>query len=120
MALGGDVDGGVEAEGEVGAGQIVVDGLGDADDFDARSIELLRDRERVVAADGDEGVAPCCFRLLMQRSRPSGVLGGIGARGAQDGAAAGQNAAHRSRSSGMVLSSSRPRQPSIKPTNSSP
>src|SRR5712691_8193413 len=33
--FGGDVHGSIESEGEVGAGQVVVNGLGDADDFDA-------------------------------------------------------------------------------------
>ena len=56
--LGGDVDGGVEAEREVGAGQVVVDGLRDADDVDAQVGELGRDTERVLAADRDEGVDP--------------------------------------------------------------
>ena len=65
MALGGrveavdrlrrDLDGGVEAEGAVGAGEVVVDGLGDADDRQLPR-QLVGGVERAVAADGDEAV----------------------------------------------------------------
>ena len=41
--FGGDVDGSIESECEIGAGQIVINGLGDADDFDPFLVELLRD-----------------------------------------------------------------------------
>ena len=54
--LGGDVDRGVEAEGEVGAGEVVVDGLRDADDVDAEVGELGGHAEGVLAADRDQRV----------------------------------------------------------------
>jgi radical SAM protein with 4Fe4S-binding SPASM domain len=91
---GGDVDGGVESKGEIGAGEIVVDGFGNTDDFDAIGVEFLRDGERVIAADGDEGVAVVAGQVFHAAFEAAVVLGRIGARGAENGAAAGQNAAY--------------------------
>ena len=55
--LGRDVDGGVEAEGVVRGGQVVVDGLGYADDLDAVLVDqACRDPQGVLAADRDERV----------------------------------------------------------------
>src|ERR1044072_7901029 len=54
--LGGDVERGHEAEGQLGGGEVVVDGLRHTDDREAPAVELARDGERALAADGDEGV----------------------------------------------------------------
>ena len=55
--LGRDRDRGVEAERVVGAGEVVVDRLRDADDRElALVVEARRDAERVLAADRDERV----------------------------------------------------------------
>src|SRR5262249_31838377 len=54
--LGDDVDGGVEAESEVGAAEVVVDGFWHADYLDAPVEELGCDRKCVVAPDGNQGV----------------------------------------------------------------
>ena len=54
--LGGHGDRGVEAEGVVGRGQIVVDGLRHGDDRNAHVAQPLSDAESAVAADGDEAV----------------------------------------------------------------
>ena len=54
--VGRAVDGAVEAERERGGRQVVVDGLGNADDGDAELVELLSDRERAVAADANQPV----------------------------------------------------------------
>ena len=55
--LGRDVDGGVEAEGVVGAVEVVVDRLRHADDRQVvLGEEPRRDAERVLAADRDERV----------------------------------------------------------------
>ena len=52
-----DIDRGIETEGDIGAGEVVVDGLGDADGVDAVDlIELVSDTERVVSADCDQGI----------------------------------------------------------------
>ena len=51
-----DGDRGVEADAELGLGEVVVDGLGDADDANPLLVEPLRDAERVVPADRDERV----------------------------------------------------------------
>src|SRR5205085_4418250 len=50
--LGGNLDGCVEAEGQIGAGEIVVDGLRDADEVDSHLVQLGSHPERVLAADG--------------------------------------------------------------------
>ncbi len=47
---------GVEAERLVGAGDVVVDRLGQADDPQAAAVEPVRGRQRALAADGDERV----------------------------------------------------------------
>ncbi len=55
--VGGDLHGGVEAEGEVGAADIVVDRLRNADQRQAVvGIEAVGDRHGVLAADRDDGV----------------------------------------------------------------
>ena len=92
--LGHDVDGGVEAECEVGDDQVVVDGLGDADHGDAEVfVEADRHPQRVVAADRDQGVQPRAWKLLADGGQVGlGVLVGVGARRAEDGATAGDDA----------------------------
>ena len=59
--LGGGLHGSVEAKGELGDGEVVVDGLGDADDGGALGGEPAGNGQRVVAADGDEGVDALAF-----------------------------------------------------------
>ena len=49
-----DVDRGVEAEGEVGGVEVVVDGLRYADDVHAVLVQLGGDAEGVLTADGDQ------------------------------------------------------------------
>ena len=92
---GGHIHGRVEAEGEVGAGQIVVDGLRNAHHFHSVGEKLLRHRERVIAANRDQGVATMFLEVLDAVLQAAFMLGRIGARGAQDGAAARQDATHR-------------------------
>src|SRR5260370_25158595 len=54
--LDGAGDAGAEADAVVGAGDIVVHGLGNADDFEALFVKANAIAERVVAADGDESI----------------------------------------------------------------
>lgn len=54
--FGDDVDGGVESEGDVSGGEVVVDGFWDADDVDAFSGEIAGAGECAVAAEDDKGV----------------------------------------------------------------
>jgi hypothetical protein len=57
--LGADRHRGVEAEGVVGSGQVVVDRLRHADDRQALlGVQARGDAERVLAADGDERIEP--------------------------------------------------------------
>ncbi len=93
--LADDVAGGVKSESVIGAAEIVVDGLGNADDLGAAFVQLLGDRKRVVTADRDESLDLICFERGQATVDAVGALRGIGARSAQDGAAARQNAAHR-------------------------
>ena len=92
--LGGDLDRGVEAEGEVGAAEVVVDGLRDADDLDAEVGELGGDAEGVLAADGDQRVDAVGLEVGLDLLDPAVDLERVGARRAQDRAAAGQDAAN--------------------------
>src|SRR5579859_3567594 len=51
-----DVAGGVESEGVLGATEIVINRLGHADDMNSVLMQLLRNRESVVAADRDQSI----------------------------------------------------------------
>ena len=90
--LGAVVPGGFVAEGGGGAGQgeIVINGLGDVGDLDFAEA-LLGDvaggKGGVVAADADEGGDAEFFEHGEDVLHLFGGLGGIGAGGAEDGAA---------------------------------
>ena len=74
--LGADRDRGVEAEGVVGAGEVVVDRLRDADDRRAEvRVQPRRDAERVLAADRDERVD--CSNAARTASTPPSTLYGF-------------------------------------------
>ena len=91
---GGDVHGSVKSKGEIGSGEIVVDGLGDADYMDAVLKQLLRDRKRVVATDGDQSVATLLLQIFGAILQAVAAFGWIGTRGSQDRAAARKDSAH--------------------------
>ena len=90
-----DVAGSIESESVVGSAQVVVDGFRHAHDFDSSFVELLRDRQGVVAADRDERIKFVLCDGGGAALNAVRTLGWVGARGAQNGSAAGQNAAHR-------------------------
>ena len=52
--FGGDMDGGLEAEGDVGAEEIVVDGFGDTDAVESFVGDWFGDGHGAVATDDDE------------------------------------------------------------------
>lgn len=93
--LGGDADRGVEAEGAVGGRDVVVDGLRYADDGHPGVREHPGGREGALAADRDQRVHAVTAAQL------GAVLGGLAQPvalqpgGAEDGAAAGEDAADR-------------------------
>ena len=72
--LGGNHDGGIEAKGLVGAVDVVVDGLGNADGVDAVFAEEERDGLGVVAAEGDEGIDLVGLRTSCTFSMPPGIF----------------------------------------------
>ena len=118
--LGGDVDGGVEAEGVVGAVQVVVDRLRDADDGQAvLGVELRGDAERVLAADRDERVE--LLEGLADAFDAALELVGVRPRGADDRAAAAAGSPRSRRTRAASGSPSiMPRQPFRTPTVSCP
>ena len=76
--LGADRDGGVEAEGVVGAREVVVDRLRHADDRQPVLVVQARgDAERVLAADRDERVEPVRERARGRGSTPPSTLYGF-------------------------------------------
>ena len=105
-ALGGEADRRVKAERGVGAFQVVVDGLGYADDAQTGLMKVVADGERTVTADGDQ----CVDALLLEHGQQLGsavdlhpaavgLLRWVGSRvvaigGAQNGAAEMHDAAH--------------------------
>ena len=90
--FGGDGDGGVEAEAGVGAGEVVVDGLGDADAVYSALGEFDGDGLGVVAAHGDEGVEFVSGNDFEAALEAAFDFFDVGAGGAKDGAAAVQDA----------------------------
>ncbi len=64
--VGGDVQSGVEAEGDFRGGEVVVDGLGHAHNRNSQAREIARNGERAVAADGDHGVYAQLPHVLKQ------------------------------------------------------
>ncbi len=92
--LGRDVHRRVEAEGEVGAGEVVVDGLGYADHIDAEVGQLGRDPEGVLAADRDQRVDAVLGEVRLDLLHAAVDLERVGPRGPQDRAATRQDPAH--------------------------
>jgi hypothetical protein len=74
--IGGKAHGRIEAEGVRRLDDVVVDGLGNADEGDAALVELVGDRERAVSADDDE-------RIELQRVERLDAALGIVARAAR-------------------------------------
>ena len=74
----------VEAEGEIGPRQVVVDRLRYADHGKPHGVQFRRRPEGVLAADGDQCVQPEDPEILQRPLRPPGVLERIGARGSDD------------------------------------
>lgn len=102
--FGGDGDGGLEAEGDVGAEQVVVDGLGHTDAVDASVGEGLCGRHGAVASDADQGLDAVELEVchadvgevfeeeIAVGPGADGVLLGVGLVGrAEDGAAHGED-----------------------------
>jgi hypothetical protein len=90
-----DAEGGVEPEGDVGAAEVVVDRLRDAQDRGTVAVELVGGAERVLAADRDQAVdlevgerLPGAFRALL-------VLVDVGPGGSEDRPAAVQDPPRR-------------------------
>ena len=87
--VGDDLHGGLEAERHVGAAEVVVDRLRHAHDRHAVFVQAQRDAERVLAADRDQHVdAAALERAPHERGAVAAVGVGVGARGAEDRAAA--------------------------------
>ena len=118
--VGGDLHGGVEAEGDLGGGEVVVDRLRHADDRDALAVELVGDAEGVLAADRDERVDALGLSVSLTRSTPPSTLYGFVRDVPSTVPPRGRVPRMKSTSSGSVRSSMTPRQPSRNPTSSSP
>ena len=113
----------VEADRRVGAGDVVVDGARDADDRARRtSCERLGTAIAAVAADDDEpGRSPCSLEDARTPRRRPRRLEALGARRAQEGAAAVEDAADVAEATaGGSRRSSSPSKPRSMPTHSAP
>ena len=84
----------VEAEGVVGGVEVVVDRLGYADDGQTMLGEFGGDTESVFTADRDERIDTQIGEIALDALYAALHLDGVGARGAEDRAAARQDAAH--------------------------
>src|SRR5207245_1124004 len=80
------------ADAVVGLGEIVVDGLRDADHADALLVQPLRDPEGVVAADCDQGVDAPAPDALEHGAARGLVLARVSPRRAEDGSALAEDA----------------------------
>src|SRR5258708_39349421 len=100
---------GAEADAVIGAGNVVVHGFGNGDDFEALLVQANAVAERVIAADGDHVIDAKPFQifknfwsdivfflgeLTLKVFRYVGFAGapGIGARGMKEGAASAASA----------------------------
>jgi hypothetical protein len=90
-----DLDGGVEPEGEVGGGDVVVDRLGHPDDGHAFLGQAQCRSQRAVAADDDHRVDAARLERGADAHVAVGVDVRVSSRGAEDRAAALQDAADR-------------------------
>src|SRR6202034_2053705 len=96
-----DVHRGVEAERVVGGAQVIVDGLGHADHLHPLLVQPGGDTQSVLPADRDQRIHAQAGQVVLDpvQAGPASGRGalaqGVGARRAEDGAAAGQDAAHR-------------------------
>ena len=88
--LGRDLQRGVVAECDVGAVDVVVDGLGHPDDGNVLLGEPVRGGQRALAADRDQHVDAVVVERLLDLVQPGPQLVGVDPRGAQHGAALGQ------------------------------
>ena len=86
---------GVEAEGDIGGAEVVVDRLGHADHVHAVPVELVGDAERVLATDRDQGVELECRERLAHTVHTAVALVRIRTRAAKDRPAARQDPARR-------------------------
>ena len=91
--VGRDLHRGLEAEREVGAGEVVVDRLRDADDAHAVVHQPPGHAERVLAADRDQRVDPLLVEHGLELLEAALLLVGVRPRRAEDRAAAVQDAA---------------------------
>ena len=85
--LGGDLHGGVEAEGVVRGVEVVVHGLGDADDLQAGVGQALGRGQGSFAADGDDRVDAEPVHVGLDDLGAAAVFERVGAGRAQDRAA---------------------------------
>ena len=90
--LGHDRDRCVEADAELGDGQVVVDRFRHSDRREPRLVERRADAQRVVAADRDKGVDAVVAKRADRRVDAVLLLEWVGARGAENRAAHGQDA----------------------------
>ena len=106
--VGGDLHRGVEPEGEVGGRQVVVDRLRHAHHLHAVAREPVRHTERVLAADRDHRADTVAGE---RRLHPLGTVVGVvrvGARRAENGAAAREEPARRLERQGHRLTLDQP------------
>ena len=87
-ALAGGIQSGIEADGEIGVFQIVIDGAGDADGGEALVGQRLEPGERAIAADADHAFHAQQVHVLDHLFLAFGLVEIQAARGHQEGAAA--------------------------------
>ena len=94
-SLGGDLHRRVEAEGEIGAGEIVVDGLRHTHQVDSHLVQLGGHAEGVLAADGHHRAHVERAEVADHHVRAARLLERVGPAGAEDGATQMEDAAGR-------------------------
>src|SRR4028119_2128214 len=91
--VGDDADRRVETEAEIRAADIVIDGFGDADDIVVMlAPHVARRAKRAVAADDDQSVETVLLPVMTNLFERFCFIERIGARRAENGAAAWENA----------------------------
>src|SRR5690606_12387355 len=88
--VGADLHCGLEPEGHLGRGDVVVDGLGYADDGDAVVVQVVDHAHGALAADGDDRVETVAGDRRPDLLGPIGLLVRLVTRGPEHRATAGQ------------------------------
>src|SRR5215469_1092969 len=90
-----NADGGIETKTEISAAEVVIDGLGYTDDLYAALVQLHGNRLSIIAANRNQHLNPIVLQVFDTAFNATLTFCGVGARTAEDSAAARQDTGDR-------------------------